>query len=159
MILNSLLKKRGAFIIFGCLVVEQISIYAFLKKGNSVCGCVCALSPACLSVCVCLHQTLLFFPLLFPSVKTSLQKFNSRTAYPTNPPSPTPFAHPAPLPGFPASCVLKLQRVWRHCGKCFPSSRSLHSPFFLFLIFFSFHVVAVFFCFAFCGEGARSDRD
>lgn len=41
----------------------------------------------------------------------------------------TPLTHPVPLPDFPASCILKLQCVWLHCGKSFPPSAPLYLPF------------------------------
>lgn len=60
---------------------------------------------------------------------------------------PTPLCPPRAPPRLPSillrppskkTCMLKLQCVWRHCGKAFPPAHPLHLPFLSLLIFFSF---------------------
>lgn len=108
-------------------------------KGVIVCVCCCH---ACLlyCLCVCSHKSL--FSLLFPSIKTSLQK-SSLTAAPHIPQSLLPT--PPPLPTLCPSQASQHPSCWnyslcvrRHCGKSFPPSHLLYLPFLFLLIFFSF---------------------
>lgn len=136
MLLNRLWKKMSF-----CLILEQILINAFHVRTKWMCLLSCMWFSSA-SVCACIK--LLF---LFPSVKTSLHELNSRTTYPTNTHVRPPLCLPRAPPRLPSillrppskkTCMLKLQCVWRHCGKAFPPAHPLHLPCLSLLIFFLF---------------------